>query len=264
MIKVSSLNKSIEAKEILSDINLDVKKGCFFGVLGPNGSGKTSLLRCLAGVDRDYRGQIMLEQQDLKDLQSEPRSQKIAWAPTLFDVPFSFKVREVVMFGRHPNHRGYPSANDRKHCDQALDLLGIKHLAGSLITRISSGELRKVHIARVLASDAEILIFDEPIANLDISASLQLLLLFKKLAKQGKTIIASIHELSLAFRFADKCLILNKGRVVSIGKPSEALTDELMEDVFDVKTSRYFDRFERSYLVFHAKNDHKRQLPAPE
>jgi iron complex transport system ATP-binding protein len=249
MIQVTSLTKKISNKVLLSNLNFTLPKGKLIGVLGPNGAGKTTLLRCLAGIDSDHSGDVVIDQKSMATLGIEARAKLIAWAPAETDIPFSFATQDILMFGRYPYHHGNPTPHDQLRCQQVFSELHIEHLKELPVTALSSGELKKIHLGRTLASDADVLIFDEPIVHLDVASALFFCSLFRKLSDKGKTIIVSLHDLSLASRFMDTCLLIDKGGLVALGTTEEVLSPERIREVFDVKTTT-IDHGGHRYLQF--------------
>jgi iron complex transport system ATP-binding protein len=218
--------------EILHPVSAVLPRGRLIVVAGPNGAGKSTLLRCLAGIEPDGQGRVALDGVELGALTAAARAKLVAWVPPPAPIPFDFDVRSVVAMGRFP-WRGGGDENGRERVETALAAMRLAPLSARSVRTLSSGERQKVFIARALASDAPVLLFDEPCAALDLAAALAVLSLFRQLAAAGRLVVVTLHDLALATRFADYTLLLAGGHLVAAGE--RVLTREAIERVFAVK-----------------------------
>jgi iron complex transport system ATP-binding protein len=218
---------------VLQDVTATLPSRRLTALVGPNGAGKSTLLRAVAGLV-PARGRIQVGDAELARLSLTDRARRMAWVPDQTAVPFSFGALETVVMGRFAWHRGVPGADDRQRALDAMAELGIDALRDRPLDALSSGERQKVLIARALAGDTEVLLLDEPCANLDVAATLKLLSLLRDLAARGRTVCLTLHDLPLAARFADACVCLADGRVAGHGEASEVLTPALLRSVFGV------------------------------
>lgn len=224
-------------RRILGDVSVTLAPGRLTALIGPNGAGKSTLLRALCGLEELQDGTVTLGvSDDVLAMQSIDRARRIAWVPASSDGVFGFTVLEATILGRYPWHLGSPAAHDRERALAALRLLGITDLADRPTTELSSGEQRKVAIARALASDARILLLDEPCANLDLGAALALLALLQTLARQDRVVCLTLHDLSLAHRFVDDGLCLKAGELKASGPIAQSLSPPVVREVFGVQT----------------------------
>lgn len=222
-------------RTILSDASARLAPGRLTVMVGPNGAGKSTLMRAFAGLETLTGGRVQIEGHgDVLTMDPIARARLIAWVPAATDQAFGFTALETAVLGRFPWHLGTPSAKDQERAEEALELMGIAALAHRPVAELSSGEQRKVAIARALAGDSKILLLDEPCANLDIGAALSLLATLRRLAHAGRTICLTLHDLPLAHRFADDGICLAQGLVASAGTATSSLTPELLGNVFDV------------------------------
>lgn len=211
----------------LRDVSLHLPKGSLTAVVGPNGAGKSTLLLVLAGLLK-AEGSIAWMGEDLNHITFPERGRRLAWVGQDLQADFAFPVRDVVAQGRHT------FGDDGKFVDDAMKAMDIVHLADRPVTRLSGGERRRTFLARALATDAKIQLWDEPTANLDVRHGLDVLQLAAKLRDEGRAVLISMHDLRAALRF-DQVLVLDRGRLAASGKPGAVLNPELIQRVFGVK-----------------------------
>jgi len=206
-------------------------------ILGPNGAGKSTLLAVLAGLRRPDGGRALLDDGGILDLKPRVRAQRIAFLPQIPEIAWSLEARILVGLGRTPfvGTRGL-SAEDAGHIESALKAADALDLADRDFATLSGGERARILIARAIAGQPEWLLADEPLTGLDPGHQLDALALFRGLArKQGCGVVLTLHDLSLAARFADRILVLSEGRVIADGSPDEALTPDVIEAAYGVR-----------------------------
>ena len=206
-------------------------------VVGTNGSGKTTLLKTLCGIHRPQQGSVFVSGRPLAELSRRETARKIAFVPQDSPIGAAFTIREVVAMGRTPHLGAFTPEreHDLQAVEQALLQTDLHALAGKRISAVSSGERRRAFLARALAQETEIIILDEPTANLDPQHQLALLDLLGQLGSRGKTIIVALHDLSLAIRCFNRVLVLDHGLVAAEGAPLSVLTPRLLADIFKVR-----------------------------
>ncbi|WP_439863342.1 ABC transporter ATP-binding protein [Pseudomonas antarctica] len=218
----------------LCDASLQVGAGEFVGLIGPNGSGKTSLLRCAYRFTKPDQGDVSLAHQNVWKQSSKWCAQRIAVVLQEFPDAFGLRVDEVVAMGRTP-HKGLfdsDTPHDRQLIRQALQSVGMQVFEDHAFATLSGGEKQRVILARALAQQPELLVLDEPTNHLDPRYQLELLRLVKRL---NIGTLASIHDLNLAAAFCDRLYVIDHGRIIASGTPHEVLTVELLRDVFGVE-----------------------------
>jgi len=218
----------------LRDANLQVAAGEFVGLIGPNGSGKTSLLKCAYRFSQPENGEVLLEHQNVWKQSPRWCAQRIAVVLQEFPDAFGLTVDEVVSMGRTPHKKlfdGEP-AHDRRLIHQALESVGMLGFEDHAFATLSGGEKQRVILARALAQQPQLLILDEPTNHLDPRYQLELLSLVKRL---NIGTLASIHDLNLAAAFCDRLYVLDHGRLVASGTPQAVLSRELLREVFGVE-----------------------------
>ncbi|MFC1906075.1 ABC transporter ATP-binding protein, partial [Chloroflexota bacterium] len=212
---------------VLKDVDLKIESGQMVGVVGPNGSGKTTFLRLASGVLRPTKGKMILDGVDLKDLSRNKIAQRVAMVPQYFYMPFSFTVAEVVMMGRTPFIKllGGEKDHDRDAVYHSMTSTGVSEFESRIFNDLSGGERQRAILALAMAQEPKLLLLDEPTAHLDINHQIELLQLVRKLnQEEGITIAAVMHDLNLASLYFDRLVILRNGSVYADGSPQEVLT----------------------------------------
>ena len=222
---------------LLRDVDLAVEPSTLTSVVGPNGAGKSTLLRLLSGAWTLTEGRALLDGADLAGLPRRQAARRVAYVPQSVRPSFEFTVREFVTLGRYPHESrlfGTRSA-DRGWIDRCLGDTDVQALAERRVTTLSGGELQRVLMARCLATEAEVLLLDEPTSNLDLAHGLDLLGLARRLAHEGRSVVLVLHDLNAAARFADRVAVLNGGALVAEGPPAKVLNPDLLRRVFRVE-----------------------------
>ncbi|MCA8957843.1 MAG: ABC transporter ATP-binding protein [Planctomycetes bacterium] len=232
---------------VLERVDLTVEPGRLGLLAGCNGAGKSTLMALLAGVRAPTSGEVRVGARRLADLGAAARARAIAWIPQASDTSFEFTVLEVVMMGRHPHipRLGVPSPDDRAAVDRAMQRTDTTHLAGRSVRSLSGGELRRVHLARALATEAPVLLADEPTASLDLEHAVAILELFVALCREGRAVLVSSHDLNLVAPRCDSVALLHRRRIHRQGAPAEVLDGSTVAEVFRVRSdppSGYFPR----------------------
>ncbi len=226
---------------IVHDISKSFRKGEFFGVCGPNGAGKTTFLRLLGGLARPSFGKVMLKDKDLSDYAPRESARLVSYMHQDTQVPFDFSVREVVLFGRHPYAsplQGHSSADERIARDCLMEV-GCDHLADRAVNTLSGGERQRVMLARVLAQDTPVLLLDEPTSSLDIRYSIDVYETARQLARNGRLVIAVLHDLRAAARNCTRVCLMNEGTIVADGDPEEVLHEGHIAYVYGIKVQTF-------------------------
>ena len=227
----------VDATRLLDGVDLRANRGELVGLVGPNGAGKTTLLKAIGSLIKAKKGVVTLNGEDVGSMGTGERAKLIAHVAQLAPVAQGFTAIEVVMMGRYPHMGRLQSERtvDRGVVKSALETAGVEDLADRTVDTLSGGERQGVFVARALAQEPQLLLLDEPTSNLDINHQTRFFNIVLGLVRDGMTAVAAIHDLSLAARFCDRLLLLNNGRVVAEGTPSEVLTADNIETAFDVR-----------------------------
>ncbi|MFH1327605.1 MAG: ABC transporter ATP-binding protein [Candidatus Bathyarchaeota archaeon] len=234
---IKNVTFNYEAIKVLQDITFEVKEGEVFGVTGPNGSGKTTLLKCIDLMLKPTIGTVFIDNEDLAHFERREIAKKIGLVPQKESSVYPFTTLDVVLMGRTPHMErfGKESSKDLEVVGNALKITEIEHLAERSVDELSGGEMQRVVIARALAQEPQVLLLDEPTLHLDVNHQLEILDLIKKLTNEKKLVTLLVsHDLNLASRYCDKLVILNSGKIYSIGTPSEVLTPKNIKHAFNV------------------------------
>lgn len=235
-LELSGLSARYDDAPVLHEASLSAGAGQVVALVGPNGAGKSTLLRCAGGLLAPSRGQALLDGQAITALADRDRARRIAYLAADQSVAWSLEVERLVALGRAPflQPLRQVSAEDEAAITSAMKAADITHLTGRRVDSLSSGERARVHLARVLATGADLILLDEPIAALDPRHQLRVMEIVRGSARQGAIVIMAIHALDLAVRYADHVVVMDEGRIRAQGRAEEALSAELLAEVFGI------------------------------
>jgi len=229
---------------ILDGLSFSVGAGEIVGVIGPNGSGKTSLLKLLVKILRPQSGSVRLFGQELDRLPQSSVARLAALVPQDTFQIFPFTIAETVLMGRFPHRRqrgpviggGWEGPDDIRAAQQAMEETDVLHVAHRLINEVSGGERQRAIIARALTQEPRVLLLDEPTAHLDLNHQLDICAILRRLKEQrGLSVILVSHDLNLASQYCDRLLLLKEGRILRIGTPTEVIRADVLEAVYHCK-----------------------------
>jgi len=223
-----------DAPNVLTDLSLDIPAGKVTAILGPNGTGKTTLLHILLGLLKPFKGHVKVSGKSHREYSRQDLSQMIGLVPQFESIPFNFSVFEYVLLGRSPYLKPFqlPGEVDVRITEDALESAGIPHLAEKPVTEISGGERQLVHISRVFAQQTQILLLDEPTAHLDLENQNRILKLLKQMSTRGKTSVLTTHDPNAAIFAADYFVLMNRGNIAAQGDLSEVITAENLSMIY--------------------------------
>lgn len=223
---------------VVQQLSLEANPGEVLGLIGPNGVGKSTLLRTMARLLRPTRGKVIVANGDLWSTPPREIARKLAFAPQASNGEhWPATIEQIIALGRAP-HRGWflpMTAQDHEATERAMDMVGLSHLRGRVATELSGGEQQRVVLGRVLAQEPTVLLLDEPTSHLDLKYQTDILGLARRLAHQDNlTVVVSLHDLNLAAIYADRLALLSEGQLVAVGTPKEVLTSERLTEVYGV------------------------------
>ncbi len=237
MLEVRNISVSYETRAVLRDVTFDLREGAIIALLGANGAGKTTLIRALNGTLPTASGEIELDGRQLSELTRREIAKNIAVVAQENETRFPVTVLEFVLSGRfvHGGAFGWESDEDVENAELALEACDLAEYKTRLMNHLSGGERQRVVLARAIATDARVLLLDEPTANLDLAhQALMFRLVRSRCRERGAAAVVITHDLNLASEFADEVLMLRDGRIAAMGAPERVLTTENIRDVFAV------------------------------
>ncbi len=234
MLELKNMICGYGKRIVVQGVSLKVKPGEIVCILGPNGVGKTTLFKSILGHIDLLGGQVLLDGKDIQKMTKQMVAQKIGYVPQAHTPPFSFTVRDVVLMGRTSHISLFSSPGAKDHCiaQEALAVVGMSHLEDKIYTEISGGERQMVLIARALAQKPQLLIMDEPTANLDFGNQIRTLQQVQKLAKSGLAVVMTTHFPDHVFMCADKVVVIKSWDEVLMGQVKDILTSDLLSQLY--------------------------------
>lgn len=223
-----------DGPEVLSEVDVEVRRSQVLCIVGPNGIGKSTLLAVLAGVLAPRSGEVLIQGYNLNRLPNLKRAQIIGYLPQNIRPYASYTVRELVALGRYPHASGlgFETVRDQEAVERAMELTNVAHIKGRSIEAISGGERQRALIASVLASEPQVLLLDEPTAALDIGQRSAVFATLRALASQGAAVAAVTHDLNLAGLYADELVLLANCGVAAKGHPAQVICQEHLERAY--------------------------------
>jgi iron complex transport system ATP-binding protein len=240
MIEARGIVQSVQGRTVLNNLSCSFQKGRMYGIIGPNGVGKSTLLHILSGVEQPKQGEVLLNG---RSIQSYPRKQlarQIAVLQQSGLPPVGFSVREVASMGRYPfqNWLGNEEHDSEPVIDEALSAMGLRELEHRKMDQLSGGERQRVALAKLMVQEPSIILLDEPTTYLDIGFQVQLLDTVRKWQRNSElTVISVLHDLNLASLYCDELIVLHRGTVAAAGTPHDVLSTELIEQVYETVTA---------------------------
>ena len=237
IMEIKDLCFSYGEEPILKHVDFRAYEGQLVALIGPNGAGKSTFFKCILKFLKDYDGQILLDGEDMRQMSRQQIAKKIAYIPQTTVPVFNYTVLDIVLMGLTGELRLLESPKE-KHIAKAekiLSDLGILHLRDRGFGRISGGERQLVLLARAIIQDAKLLIMDEPTANLDYGNQFRVMERIRRLIEEGYTVIISTHNPEHALLFAEKAFVLQDGEVQAAGPSKQVLTEELMQQIYDLE-----------------------------
>lgn len=236
-IVVDNLSFSYGSHAVLSDVSFTLESGELMAVLGPNGVGKTTLLRCIMRLLNGFSGRVTVDGKDVSTLNNRRLAQLVAYIPQQHEPAFSYSVSQMVLMGSSHMVSMFsaPGRKERELAEAAMDRVGISRLADRSYSKLSGGEQQLVLIARALAQQSKTLLMDEPTANLDYGNQAKILELVRSLVSEGYAVLLNTHNPQHALWYANKALALHCGKAAACGKPADILNTELIGRLYGIK-----------------------------
>ncbi len=235
MVNVKSVFKKYGSKNVVEDVTVNIQKGKITSFIGPNGAGKSTLLSMISRLIPIDSGEVFIDDKDLTKSKSNELAKKISILKQSNNVNLRLTVRELVSFGRFPYSQGRLTREDWKFVDEAIDYMELADMQDKFLDQLSGGQKQRAFIAMVIAQDTEYILLDEPLNNLDMKHSVQIMKVLRRLVDElGKTVVIVIHDINFASCYSDYIVALKDGKVVKEGKTDDIINRAVLKDIYDM------------------------------
>jgi iron complex transport system ATP-binding protein len=235
MIEIKGLSKSFGKKPVVENVTLQIQPKAITSFIGPNGAGKSTLLSMVSRLLDADTGEVFLDQTDVKKMKSDAFAKRVAILKQANHLNIRLTVRELVSFGRYPYSKGRLNEEDEKIVDQALEYMNLADMQDKFLDELSGGQKQRAFISMVIAQDTEYILLDEPLNNLDMKHSVQIMKILRKLVDElGKTVVIVLHDINFASVYSDRIVALKDGRLVKDGPTNEIINSEALREVYDM------------------------------
>ncbi|WP_311080011.1 ABC transporter ATP-binding protein [Paenibacillus polymyxa] len=235
MVEVKNVSKRYGNKNVVDQVSVTVPKGTITSFIGPNGAGKSTLLSMISRLTDSDEGEIFIDGQAVSLTKSEELARKISILKQTNDVNIRLTVKELVSFGRFPYSKGRLNSEDRKMVEQSMAYMGLEDMKDKHIDLLSGGQRQRAFIAMILAQDTEYILLDEPLNNLDMKHSVQIMKTLRGLVDDlGKTILVVLHDINFASCYSDYIVGMKDGRLLKQGTADEMIDSQVLKDLYDM------------------------------
>ncbi|MGR6117541.1 iron ABC transporter ATP-binding protein [Aeribacillus composti] len=235
MVEVKNVSKQYGNKFVVKGVSLKIPKQKITAFIGPNGAGKSTLLSMISRLIKKDEGEILIDGKELGACKSNDLAKKISILKQSNHINLRLTVRELVSFGRFPYSSGRLTKEDQRHVDEAIRYMGLEEIEHKFLDQLSGGQKQRAFIAMVIAQDTEYILLDEPLNNLDMKHSVQIMKMLRKLVDElGKTIVIVLHDINFASVYADYVVAMKDGELVHVGPTDRVIDRFVLKDVYDM------------------------------
>ncbi|WP_040205252.1 iron ABC transporter ATP-binding protein [Neobacillus jeddahensis] len=235
MIQVKALSKFYGKKAVVEDVTVTIQPGKITSFIGPNGAGKSTLLSMVSRLLDGDTGEVLVDQSDVRKIKSNDFAKRVSILKQSNYMNVRLTIRELVSFGRFPYSRGRLTAEDERIVDQSLDYMHLSVMQDRFLDELSGGQRQRAFIAMVIAQDTEYILLDEPLNNLDMKHSVQIMKILRRLVNElGKTVVIVLHDINFASVYSDWIVAMKDGRVVKDGPTAEIIQSEALKEIYDM------------------------------
>ncbi|MFD2210596.1 ABC transporter ATP-binding protein [Virgibacillus halophilus] len=235
MVDIKHLFKTYHQKKVVDDVSLKIEKGTITSFIGPNGAGKSTLISMVSRLIAKDEGEITIDGYDIMQTKNNDLAKKLSILKQSNSINLKLTVRELISFGRFPYSQGKLKKEDWQKVDEAIDYMELREIQDKYLDELSGGQRQRAHIAMVIAQDTEYILLDEPLNNLDMRHSVQIMKILRKLVDElNKTILIVIHDINFASCYSDHIVALKDGKIVKQGRACDVIDKCVLKDIYDM------------------------------
>lgn len=235
MVMVKSVSKKYGEKKVIENVSVKIEKGKITSFIGPNGAGKSTLLSMISRLIENDEGDIYIDNQNIKKSKNNQLAKKISILKQSNNINLKLTIRELVSFGRFPYSQGRLTEEDWEYVDEAIRYMDLEDIQHKFLDELSGGQRQRAYIAMVIAQDTEYILLDEPLNNLDMKHSVQIMKTLRRLVDElGKTVIIVIHDINFASVYSDRIVALKDGKIVKEGATHEMIDRDVLREIYDM------------------------------
>ncbi|MBS4219735.1 ATP-binding cassette domain-containing protein [Bacillus sp. FJAT-49711] len=235
MIQVRGLSKLYGKKHVVEDVTVDIQRGQITSFIGPNGAGKSTLLSMVSRLLDADTGEVLVDKTNARGMKANEFSKKVSILKQSNYMNVRLTIRELVSFGRFPYSKGRLTEEDKRKVDEALEYMALVDMEDAYIEELSGGQRQRAFIAMVIAQDTDYILLDEPLNNLDMKHSVQIMKILRRLVNElGKTVVIVLHDINFASVYSDRIVALKNGRVVKDGPTEEIIQSDSLREIYDM------------------------------
>ncbi|MFJ5716070.1 ABC transporter ATP-binding protein [Neobacillus sp. NPDC093127] len=235
MIQVRSLSKFYGKKPVVEAVSVDIQPGKITSFIGPNGAGKSTLLSMVSRLLDADTGEVLVDNADVRKMKSQEFAKRVSILKQSNYMNVRLTIRELVSFGRFPYSKGRLTAEDERIVEQSLEYMHLTEMQDSFLDELSGGQRQRAFIAMVIAQDTDYILLDEPLNNLDMKHSVQIMKILRRLVDElGKTVVIVLHDINFASVYSDRIVAMKDGKVVKDGPTEEIIQSEALSEIYDM------------------------------
>lgn len=233
MVEVMNVTKTYGQKKVISDVSVNIPKGKITAFIGPNGAGKSTLLSMISRLIMKDSGNVYIDDREISEVKNKELAKKISILKQSNNISIRLTIRELVSFGRFPYSQGNLTKEDWKYVDNAIKYMELEDIQHKYLDQLSGGQKQRAYIAMVIAQDTEYVLLDEPLNNLDMKHSVQIMKVLRRMVDElGKTVIIVIHDINFASCYSDYIVALKDGEIVREGNTAEIMNKDVLKDIY--------------------------------